>query len=123
MNFQNTTHVPYLRSVTNLGIRQQLQSRDVFDLPGGLVLWKAVGKITLLMLPFIVAANMFIASILSEVDLSIASIEAKHHEVIDKNIGLRAQKARLYAPDRLSKLAADRLFLFTAEPGQIERIN
>jgi hypothetical protein len=123
MNFQNTTQVPYLRTVTNLGIRQQLQSRDVFDFPGGLVLWKAVGKIALLMLPFILAANMFIASIVSEVELSIAAVETKHHEVIDKNIGLLAQKARLNAPERLSKMAADRLYLFAAEPGQIERIN
>jgi hypothetical protein len=123
MNFHNTTQVSYLRTVTNLGIRQQLQSRGVFDLPGGLVLWKAVGRIMLLMLPFVLAANMFFASIINDMERSLTVVDNQRHELVDKNIGLLAQKAGLYAPERVSQMAADKLSLYAASPGQIERIN
>lgn len=123
MNFHNTTQVSYLRTVTNLGIRQQLQSRDAFHLPGGLVLWKAVGRILLLMLPFVLAVNMFFASTINDVKRSLATVDNQRHELMDKNIGLLAQKARLNAPERVSQMAADKFSLYAASPGQIERIN
>jgi hypothetical protein len=123
MNFHNTTQVSYLRTVPNLGVRQQLQSRGVFDLPGGLVLWKAVGRIMLLMMPFVLAANMFFASIINDMERSLTVADNQRHELVDKNIGLLAQKAGLYAPERVSQMAADKLSLYAASPGQIERIN
>jgi hypothetical protein len=123
MNFHNTTQVSYLRTVPNLGVRQQLQSRGVFELPGGLVLWKAVGRIMLLVLPFVLAANMFIASTINGVERSLEAVDNQRHELVDKNIGLLAQKARLNAPERVSQMAAEKLSLYSAVPGQIERIN
>ncbi len=123
MNFHNTTHVSYLRTVTNLGIRQQLQSRDFHDLPGGLVLWKAVGRIMLIMLPFILVANIFLAGKIKDVQSSLAIVDNQRHELMDKNIGLLAQKARLYAPERVSQMAAEKLSLYAASPNQRERIN
>ena len=123
MNFHNTTHVSYLRPVTNLGVRQQLQSRDFFDFPGGLLLWKAIGKSILLMLPFVLAANMFLAGKINDLQRSLAIVDNQRHELTDKNIGLLAQKARLYAPERVSQMAADKLSLYAASPGQSERIN
>ncbi|MBU1568527.1 MAG: hypothetical protein KJ630_23235 [Proteobacteria bacterium] len=123
MNFHNITQGSYLRTVTSLGVRQQLQSRGVFDLPGGLILWKAVGRIVLSMLPFILAANMFLASTVDDVERSLIAIDNQRHELMDKNIGLLAKRARLYAPERVSLMAADKLSLYAASPGQIERIN
>ncbi len=123
MNFHNTTQVSYLRNVTGLGVRQQLQSRGVFDLPGGLVLWKAVGTIMLFMLPFVLAVNMFLASAVNDVERSLVAVDNQRHELMDKNIGLLAQKARLYAPERVSQMAGDKLSLYAALPGQVERIN
>ncbi len=123
MNFHNTTQVSYLRTVTALGVRQQLQPRGVFDLPGGLAIWKAVGKIVLIMLPFVLAANMFLASVADDAERSLTTFDNQRHELMDKNIGLLAKKARLYAPERVSQLAADKLSLYAASPGQIERIN
>ena len=123
MNFRNTQQISYLRPVTDFGMRQQLQPRNIFDFPGGLVLWKASGKILLSILSLVVVINMFLASIINETDRSMTVVDNQRHELIDKNIGLLAQKARLYAPERVSRLAADKLSLYTAIPGQIERIN
>ncbi len=123
MNYHNTTQVSYLRTITSLGIRQQLQSRDGIDLPGGLVLWRAVGKTMLLMLPFVVAINMVLASIVSDFGKDLTAVDNQRHELTDKNIGLLAQKARLYAPDRVSQMAGEKLSLYAAAPGQIERLN
>jgi hypothetical protein len=92
-------------------------------LPGGLVLWKAVARIMLLMLPFVLAANMFFASIVNDMERSLTAVDNQRHELMDKNIGLLAQRAGLYAPDRVSRMAADKLSLYVASPGQIERIN
>ncbi len=123
MNFHNTTQVSYLRAVSSFGVRQQMQSRSVFDLMGDLAIWKAVGRIVLIMIPFVLAANMFLASVANDVSLSLTVFDNQRHELMDKNIGLLAKKASLYAPERVSQLAADKLSLYTASPGQIERIN
>lgn len=123
MNFHNTTQISYIRTVTNLGVRQQLQSRGIWDLPGGLVLWKAVGKIMLFIFPCVLAANIFLSAIVNDAERSLSAVDDRRHELTDKNIGLLAQRARLYAPERVSKMAADKLSLYAASPGQIERIN
>ncbi|MFH0785183.1 MAG: hypothetical protein V2B20_24965 [Pseudomonadota bacterium] len=123
MNFHNVPQVSYLRNAPNLGVRQQLHPQGVFDLLGGIVLWKAVGKIILLIFPFFLAINMFLSSARANVERSLVIVDNHRHELQDKNIGLLAQKARLYAPERVSQMAGDRLSLYVAQPSQIERIN
>ncbi len=123
MNFHNVPQVSYVRNVPSLGVRQQLHPRGVFDLPGGIALWKAAGKIMLLIFPFFLALNMFLSSARENVEQSLVIVDNQRHELQDKNIGLLAQKARLYAPERVSQLAGDKLSLYVALPSQIERIN
>ena len=123
MNFHNTTHVSYLRTVPQLGVRQQLSSRDVYDVPGGLVLWKAVAKTLFFILPIILLAHIFLTSEMNDMQKSLAQVDNERHELTDKNIGLLAQRAKLYAPERISEMAASKLSLYAAVPGQIERVN
>lgn len=123
MNFHNVQQVSYLRTVPNLGVRQQLQPRGAFDLPGGIVLWKAVAKVMLLILPLFFAVNMFLSAQREDVERSLVALDNQRHELQDKNIGLLAQKARLYAPEHVSQMAGTKLSLFVALPSQIERIN
>lgn len=123
MNFHNTTQLSYLRPVTNIGLRQNLQPRGVVDLLGGVVLWKALGKLLLVVLPLMLAANVFLAGSVNDVEQSLVSVDNQRHDLMDKNIGLLAQKARMYAPERVGQLAGQRLSLYAASPGQIERIN
>ena len=123
MNYHNTTQVSYLRAVSSFGVRQQWQSRGLFDLSGDPAIWKAVGRIVLIMLPFVLAANMFLTSAVDDAERSLTVIDNQRHELMDKNIGLLAKKASLYAPERVSQMAADKLSLYAASPGQIERIN
>ncbi len=123
MNFQNTTQLSYIRPVTNIGVHQHLQPRDVLDLPGGLMLWRAVGKVLLLLLPLVVTVNLFLTSAINDAGGDLTAIDNKHHELMDKNIGLLAQKAQLYAPERVGQLAAQKLSLYAASPGQIESLN
>jgi len=75
------------------------------------------------MLPFVLAANMFLASAADDAERSLTVFDNQRHELMDKNIGLLAKKASLYAPERVSRMAADKLSLYAASPGQIERIN
>lgn len=123
MNFQNTTQLSYIRPVTNIGVRQHLQPRDVLDLPGGLVLWKTVGRVLLLLLPLVVTVNLFLASTIHDVGSEITAIDNQRHELMDRNIGLLVQKAQLYSPERVGQLAAQKLSLYSAAPDQIEFLN
>jgi uncharacterized protein (DUF3084 family) len=77
----------------------------------------------LIMLPFILVANIFLAGKIKDVQSSLAIVDNQRHELMDKNIGLLAQKARLYAPERVSQMAAEKLSLYAASPSQRERIN
>lgn len=123
MNFHNVPQVSYVRNSPSLGIRQQLAPRGVFELPGGIALWKAVGKIMLLILPFFLAVSVYLSSARENVERSLVIVDNQRHELQDKNIGLLAEKARLYAPERVNQMAGDKLSLYVALPSQIERIN
>jgi hypothetical protein len=122
MNFHNSTQA-YLRPVTNIGIRQQLHARDVRDLPGGLVLWRAVGKVALVLLPLVLTMNLMLASAVNDIGGSFVAVDNQRHELMDKNIELLAKKARLTAPDNVLRKAGEKLALYAASDDQVQRIN
>ena len=122
MNFHNTSEA-YLRPVTNIGIRQHLRVRDARDLPGGVVLWRAVAKVSLVLLAIVLAINLLLASVIGNIDRSLVAVDNQRHELMDKNIELLAHKARLGAPDNVLQLAAEKLALYTASDDQVERFN
>lgn len=125
MNYHNTTEA-YLPPVINIGIRQHLQGRDARNLRnvlGGLVLWRAVGKVALVLLPLVMAINLLLASAIDDIGLSFSAVDNQRHELMDKNIELLARKARLGAPDNILQVAGDKLALYSASGDQIERLN
>ena len=121
MNYNNSTET-YMRSVAKIGI-QHARSRELFDLSSWLVLWKPVGKILLLILPVVLGINMFVSSAVTHVDLSIASVDNQRHELMDKNIGLLARKARLWSPANMEQLAGEKLALQSSAKDQVGRFN
>lgn len=121
MNYQNTQEA-FLRPVINIGISQHLRARGAGDLLGGPVL-RTVGKVALVLLPLVLAIHMILASIRGDIDRSIMAVDNQRHELMDKNIGLLAQRARLLAPDNIQQLAGEKLALFAATGDQIERLN
>lgn len=122
MNFHNSTQT-YLRPVAKVGLRQQLRPRDLFDLPGGLVLWRSVGKVMLFILPLVLLVNMIFGSFIGSVDRSITVVDNQHHELMDQNIEMLATKARLWDPAYMQKLAGEKLSLHAVSKKQIGKFD
>jgi hypothetical protein len=119
MNLHSTAG-NYFRSTAHAGIRQKVARRRVFDLPGGLLLWKAVAKTMLWGLPLILACNLWCAH----------AIEANRaqHSVLQQSLvaleksrdDLALQEERLTAPVRVKIAAGAKFSLFEPAPGQIQ---
>ena len=122
MNYNNSTEA-YLRSTAKIGIRQYGRSRELIDLSGWLALWKPVAKILLLILPVVLCIHMFVVSAITDVNLSIVNVGDQRHELMDKNIGLLASKARLWSPASMEQLAAEKLALHSSSGDQVGRFN
>jgi len=122
MNFHNPTQT-YLRPAANIGGKQQLRRRNMFDLPGSPVMWRAAGKVALAILPVVLSVNLFMVSAITDVGQSISAVDDKHHKLVDKNIELLAAKAMVMAPEHVMLLAGERLSLSLPDKGQVRKFN
>lgn len=128
MNFHNYTE-GYIRPVAKMGLtqhmrfRNNLRSRNIFELSGGTVLWKAATKVVLLILPVMLVINILVASAINNIDRSFVNIDNQHHQLMDKNIEMLAHKARILAPAQLQKLAEEKLSLYATSEKQVGKFN
>ena len=122
MNYNNSTQT-YMRTAVKIGMRPQGRTQDIFDLSSWLVLWKPVGKILLMILPVVLGIHMFVASAVTDIDRSLASVDNQRYELMDKNIELLAHKAKLWSPANMQQLAGEKLSLFVDSGHQVGRFN
>lgn len=122
MNIINTTQT-YVRPTSKTPLLQQLCSHGLFELPGGVTLWRIAGKTALLMLPLVLAVNLLVASAITRIDNKIAVADNQRHELMDQNIEMLARKARIWAPENVRELAADKLSLFEGARDQIGKFS
>ncbi len=122
MNFNNSSQ-PYVSSVAQVTVGQRLQGLRIGKLPSGMTLWRPVGKTLFLLLPLVLAVNLYVVSSVSKINDSIIAVDNKHHELMDKNIELRAMKARLRVDEQFQQLAADKLSLYVHTKGQVGTFN
>jgi hypothetical protein len=123
MNYQNTTQA-YMRTAAKVGVRRQTYRRTMsLEIPGGLVLWKVVGKTVLLILPVVLVMQIFLASAINNIERSVTLVQQQQQELEDQNIELLARKARLWAPGSVERLAADKLALYSPSKKQIGTFN
>ena len=118
MNFHNTSQ-PYMRPVIQVGVGPRSIPQKKRSFPTSIVFWGPVGKILLTLLLLVLAINMYITYSVSQVNESMIAADNKRHELMDKNIELRATKARLRANDQFQQLAAEKLSLYAHTKGQV----
>ncbi len=82
-----------------------------------------VMRAALVVLVVVLAAQIWMGFAESGINESLSMYEQERHVLIDKNIALRAKKAYLLSPQRIEKLAAERLALFVAAGKQIRYVN
>jgi hypothetical protein len=122
MNYNNSTE-SYMRSIAKVGIRQYSRPRDLFDLSSWLALWKPIGKVLLIIFPLVVVVNVFLASVVSDIDRSIVNMDNQRHELVDRHMELLASKARLWSPASMQRLAGKKLALHIPSDDQVGRFN
>lgn len=112
----------YFRTAAQIGIQQKVESRRAFDLPGGIALWKAVAKVMLWSMPFVLGLNLFCSAMIQSQAGQIAEMKQALAAVESSNIKLRTQKAQLASPDNVMVAAAEKLSLYKPVAGQIQRM-
>lgn len=123
MKYTGISQYSSLSDLALFGVRQPSRTCSSKFLPGGTELWWALGKGILLFLPLMVVVSLLLGSAGDSLDESLAAGEIKQQQLMDSNISLLAQRAGMYAPEQVSRMAADKLSLYAAAPGQVERIN
>lgn len=119
MNFINSTQA-YGRPISNIGVRQQLRARDCFDLPGGILLWKTSAKVALVIIVVAASVNMLLASLVGNVETSIARAESVQRELTVKHEVLSSYQEELWSEKNITDLAGRKLELFAASGNQIK---
>lgn len=125
MSFVNTTQtygrpISSIRPMSNIDIRQQLRTRDCFDLPGGMILWKYVGRIAVVICLVVVGINMMFGSFVQKVDQSIIAAERTQREYRITYQVLNDTKKDLWSKDNIEKMAGDKLALHAPVDGQVK---
>lgn len=110
----------YCRPMMSSPMRQQLRQK-AFGLIGPKVLWIAVGKVLLLFFPLLFIVNFWLSSSAERNAATILAAEEGRYGLMDENIKLRAERARLYSPEYLNTKAAKQLALYVPEKGQVTR--
>lgn len=111
----------YVRPGMKPGLRQLLKLQKNFPLDTALL--RAFGKPLLLLLPVVLLINLAIVSSIGSMDRKMVEVGNERHRLMDQNIGLLATKARLYAPEHIQQLAAEKLSLYVADKEQVARFN
>jgi len=121
MNIQSHAH-NYFPKTVQPGFRQNLQRRRGVDLPGGILLWSAVGKVFLIILRLLLAANLWFTSQIGMVDTAMQVEQQASFQANNENVLIRAEKARLLSPEHVRVVAAEKLALMEPRPDQLQRM-
>jgi hypothetical protein len=88
---------------------------------GPKVMWVAAGKVLLLFCPLLFVVNLWLSSSAERIAGAVLDAEKGRYVLLDENIKLRAERARLYSPQYIDKIAASRLALYAPEKKQVTR--
>jgi hypothetical protein len=113
---------PYIHVTPPVRVRQQLRGKRVTDLPGGKLLWLAVVKLVVLATPLVLGVNLWLSSASTNLAVTAEELHAIQQAVRDENITLRAEKARLSAPERIGEKVGSRLALYFPDKKQVHRM-
>jgi ABC-type thiamine transport system ATPase subunit len=112
----------YFRTAAHVGVRQKVSRRRPLDLPGGLQLWQAVGKVLLWSVPVILSLNLVCSSVTHSYRTDISATQQAMIEEEKQMEELLQQRTKLISPVRVKVAAAVKLDLFEPEPNQIKHM-
>lgn len=119
--FINQSVQAYSRPMMPSSIRQQQLRQNALGLLGPKILWMSVGKVLLIFCPLLLLVNVWLSSSADQIALVLADAEKGRYVLMDEHIKLRAERARLYSPEYLNKIAASQLALYVPGKEQVTR--
>lgn len=122
MAMQSTTG-NYFRTAAHAGIRQKVVRRGPWDLPGGMALWRSIGKTLVWSLPVILAANLWLASACNSTKMEYRAVGQALMEEQRATEQLLQRKSQLLSPVRIKIAAAERFGLHEPASTQIKQMN
>lgn len=108
----------YARPVSKIGVRQHLARGSAWELPGGAILWKAIGKVALVVCVATISVNMLFGAYKGHLATVATAVEGQRHELMDRNITLRAARAGMLTPQSVELVAGKALSLYAPQEGQ-----
>lgn len=118
MMYQGAPQACY-RSSVHIGIRPQLSRRGSLELPGGIALWKAVGKMLLVLLPLVFGCQLVLRFLSTGMEEDISRIDDQYYNLMITNSLLKAERGGLLNPEKVESLASKKIALQKPEKGQV----
>ena len=119
MNFHNPAQ-SFFRPMVNTRFRQQFRKQKSLSWSGNRLLWLSIGKILLVLFPLVLVVNFWLAASFRNLEVSAQAVENARHELMDKQIKLRAQRAQLFSPEQIRLIAAEKFALHIPEKDQVK---
>ena len=82
-----------------------------------------ITRAIVILLLVVLVARFWMGAVADNIDESILVHEQQSHVLVDENIALRAQKAFLLSPQRIERLAAEKLALYVPSDSQVRYVN
>ncbi|SHO44443.1 hypothetical protein [Desulfopila aestuarii] len=117
MIIHNSTE-SYTRPVVNIGVRQQSVRSSIWDIPGGSVLWKAIGRLAGGVCAATIAIHLMLGAYSSHLSEKVTAFEGQRHQLMDRNITLRATRAGMLTKQAVEAAAGKALSLYSPGKGQ-----
>ena len=122
MLYQGSTQACY-RSTVPIRMRHLLNRRRGIELPGGVQVWKAIGKSLVILLPVVFSIQLLIGLLVSGVKETIATTDDLHYDLMITNSLLKAERSQLLTPEQVTSVAGGALSLAKPDKGQVLRYN
>lgn len=117
MIFQDSVQ-SYTRPAINIGVRQQLERSSAPELPGGVLFWRATGKMALLVFAVTLSISVLLGTYKGHLGTVAAGVESQRHELVDRNITLRVTRARMLTQQAVEAAAGKTLSLYAPDEEQ-----
>jgi len=117
MIIHNSTE-SYTRPVVNIGVRQQPARSSIWDIPGGSQLWKAVGRMAGVVCAATIAIHLMLGAYSTHLSEKVTAFEGQRHQLMDRNITLRATRAGMLTKQAVEAAAGKALSLYSPGAGQ-----
>lgn len=117
MIFQNYTQT-YPKSMANTRVRQQVRTQKAIEFPGGVLLWKSLGKVSLVILFAVLSISMVSATFAAKNTQAIQAITAEKLTLINSGATLAEKQEHLLTIEQIEILAGEKLSLVVPGKGK-----